>query len=150
MNSTFPLPTGEDRRQRVLLARTLKAIRRRRGLLVREVAARMEMKPRTYEHFESGAGKLSLARIQRFAEVTDSDPYAILMSIAYGEPAFALRCLDNKMMTGAALSILDMNKEAGDDLARLDARVIFTELDGACERLVAEARRRRTPQSGRE
>lgn len=145
----LPLPTGEDARQQALLARTLKAIRKRRGLLAREVAARMGLASRTYEFFEAGGGRLNLARLQQFADVTGSDPLAILMSLVFGDPAFALRCLDNKLMTGAALALQDLNAETGDDLARLDARLIMSEFDAACARLAAEAHSRRGPGSER-
>ena len=40
-----------------------------------DVAQGMNMALRSYEHFESGAGRINIERIHRFAEVTDSDPH---------------------------------------------------------------------------
>lgn len=100
---------------------------------------------RTYEHFEAGGGRLNLRRLQRFAEATDSDPYAIVAGLAFGDVRFALRCADNKAMTVAMMSIQDLNKEVGEDLALLDARRIMHEFDAACTRLAEEARSRRLP-----
>lgn len=142
------LPTDGPKGHRDLLSRILKAIRRRRGLLAQDVASRMAMPLRTYEHFEGGRGRLSLERLQRFAEATDSDAYGIVASLAFGEVAFALRCADNKAMTIAMMSLQDLNRDAGEDLVLLDARQILHEFDAACARLAQEARARRFPPGG--
>ncbi|WP_377355251.1 helix-turn-helix domain-containing protein [Phenylobacterium terrae] len=141
----LPLPADQPSGRRPLLSRILKAIRRRRGLLSQEVADRMGLPLRTYEHFEAGGGRLNLARLQSFAEATDSDAYAIVASLAFGEIHFALRCADNKAMTIAMMAIQDLDREVGDDLALLDARRILHEFDAACGRLAEEARSRRFP-----
>lgn len=147
LNSMLPLPTGDRRDQGALLSRILKAIRRKRGLLASEVADHMGMKLRTYELFEAGGGKLNLIRLQKFADATDSDAYAIVMGLAFGDARFALRCADSKLMTISIMSIQDLNLEVGDDVEKLDARVIMHEFDAACGRLADEARRRRLPRS---
>ena len=139
------LPTDEPQGPPDLLSRILKAIRRRRGLLAQDVADRMALPLRTYEHFEGGHGRLSLLRLQRFAEATDSDAFAIVASLAFGEVEFALRCADNKAMTIAMMSIQDFSREAGEHLPLLDARRIMHEFDAACGRLADEARARRFP-----
>lgn len=141
----LPLPSDDLPAHQRLLSRILKTIRRRRALLAQEVADRMGLPLRTYEHFEAGGGRLNLRRLQRFAEATDSDAYAIVASLAFGDVRFALRCADNKAMTVAMMSIQDLNRDAGEDLALLDARRIMHEFDAACARLLEEARSRRLP-----
>lgn len=143
MKNLLALPTGKDQRHKALLSRTLKAIRRKRGLKTPDVAARMGIAPRTLQLFEAGGGRLNIARIQDFAAATDSDPLAIIVAVSIGDPTFAVRCMDNKFMTAAVLSIADLNGALGEDLALLDARLIMTEYDAAAERLGLEARRRR-------
>jgi hypothetical protein len=112
---------------------------------VREVAARMGMRFRTYQLFEAGGGKLSLARLQSFAEATDTDPWAILVSLAFGDPSFALVCADNKLMTAAVESTRDFQGDWGEDIAKLDPGLVMRELDAAFQRLGAVARSRRFP-----
>lgn len=145
----LPLPNEEAADHAALLSRILKAIRRRRGLRVIDVANRMGLPKRTYESFEDGTGKFSLARLQRFAEATDSDAYAILVSLAFGDPAFALRCADHKLMTATIMSIQDLNREAADHLTTLDARLVMHIMDRACDILGKEARARGSPRPAR-
>lgn len=105
----------------------------------------MGLKKRTYELFEAGGGKLNLTRLQQFAEATDTDAYAILISLAYGDETFALRCADQKLMTAAVMSIQDFNADIGDDLGRLDARIVMQAFDAACSQLAQIARQRGIP-----
>jgi transcriptional regulator with XRE-family HTH domain len=146
VNRKLPLPPDETPEQAARLARVLKTLRRRRGLTTAEVARRMNLKQRTYELFEAGGGKLKLDRIQAFAEATDTDPYAILLSLVFEDDRFALGCADHKLMTAAMMSLQDFSREAGEDLPRLDARLVMHEFDAACGRLLQEARRRRFPE----
>lgn len=90
--------SGDPRKDGELLSAALKAVRRHRGLLAREVARAMNMPLRTYEHFESGHGRINLDHIHRFARATDCDPLGILVSVRMGSPAFAQRTVDNKLM----------------------------------------------------
>lgn len=145
MNQLLPLPAEQPPDDGALLSCILKALRRRRGLLIRDVAARMGMRFRTYQLFEAGGGTLNLTRIQQFAEATDTDPWAILVSLAFGTPDFALRCADNKMMTAAVVAARDFHRELGEDVGKLDPRVVMRELDAAWARLGREARERRFP-----
>lgn len=139
------LPPHDPPDEGTLLSRILKAIRRRRGLLVAEVAARMNMAPRTYQLFEAGGGNLNLTRIERFAEATNSDAWAILTSLALGKPDFALQCADNKLMTATMETVRDFQRVWSADIERLDARVVMFELDGTWDRLGAIARSRQYP-----
>ena len=146
MNRMLTLPETDPSDEGALLSVILKALRRRRGLLSREVAHRMGMAPRTYQLFEAGGGRLNLERLQQFAEATDSDPWAILASLAFGGPEFALLCADNKLMTATMESARDFHREWTSDIAKLDPRLVMHELDAAWRRLGEAARQRRFPQ----
>ncbi|WP_155965848.1 MULTISPECIES: helix-turn-helix transcriptional regulator [Brevundimonas] len=108
-----------------VLSSSLRLIRSHRRMRTVDVAAGMNMALRSYEHFESGAGRINLERIHRFAEVTNSDPHAILAALALGSPAFALRCADNKLATIIAVVLQEFDEEAGDAIIDLDARTII-------------------------
>lgn len=71
---------------------------------------------RTYEHFEAGRGKMTYDKIVRFAEATNSDPVAILLTIPLKSPEFALRCADNKLMTILTIALGELNEELGNDI----------------------------------
>ena len=117
-------PIDRQTQSQVLTA-ALRLIRKQRKLRAVDIADRMNMPLRSYEHFESGAGRINLERIHRFAEVTNSDAHAILAALAIGSPAFALRCADNKLATIIAVVLQEFDEEAGDAIADLDARTII-------------------------
>jgi transcriptional regulator with XRE-family HTH domain len=131
-------PDVPDRR--ASLSQVLKALRRQRGLRPGQVAQAMGMRPRSYEYFESGRGRLNLDRIHRFAEVLDVDPFAIVAALEIGSPRFALRCADNKLMTILIMALQDFDTQAGDDIARLDARSLIGEFTRALDELARRAR----------
>ncbi len=107
-----------------VLSSSLRLIRSHRRMRSIDVAQAMNMALRSYEHFESGAGRINIERIHRFAEVTNSDPHGILAALALGSPAFAL-CADNKLATILAVALQEFDEEAGDAIADLDARPII-------------------------
>lgn len=84
----------------------------------------MGMPLRSYEHFEAGRGPLSLDKLIRFADATDSDPFAILASLIIKRPEFALRAADNKLMTVFMLALEDFNADLKADIAYIEARVL--------------------------
>ena len=106
------------------LARALKGLRRRRALLQPEVAARMALRPRTYEHFEAGKGPLYIDRVHDFARALSVDPHAILMALEIGSPEFAVRCADNKLCTILVMALEDFDEANGDAIAQLDAQTL--------------------------
>ena len=108
-----------------VLSSSLRLIRSHRRMRTADVAQGMNMALRSYEHFESGSGRINIERIHRFAEVTDSDPHAIIAALALGSPAFALRCIDNKLATILVVVLQEFDEEAGDAIADLDARTII-------------------------
>ena len=107
-----------------------------------DVAQGMNMALRSYEHFESGAGRINIERIHRFADVTDSDPHAILAALALGSPAFALRCIDNKLATILAVALQEFDEEAGDAIADLDARTIINTFTKTLKELAVQSVRK--------
>lgn len=100
----------------------------------------MQMRLRTYQHFESGKGGVDLTRIHQFAEVVDADGYAIVIALDIGSPDFALHCLDNKAATVMLVALQRFDRRAGADIARLDARSIIAVIDRAFDDLGARAR----------
>jgi transcriptional regulator with XRE-family HTH domain len=137
-------PSRDTENRRAWLSQSLKAIRRLRGRRMIDVAADMGMKFRTYEYWESGKGPLNVDRIHLFAAVLDADPYAILMAIEIGSPAFAVRCAGNKMITGLTIAMLEFDAMAGDDIAQLDPQLLGKAFAEMCEGLVKQGRERRS------
>jgi transcriptional regulator with XRE-family HTH domain len=124
------------------LSASLRLIRTQRRLKSIDVARRMGMALRSYEHFEAGGGKVNLERIHRFAEVTNADAYAIIAALALGSPAFALRCADNKLMTILMVALQELDEEAGDAIAELDALPIINAFTKTMKDLAAQSVRR--------
>ena len=125
-----------------VLSASLRLIRAHRKMRTVDVAQAMNMAPRSYEHFESGAGRINIERIHRFAEVTDSDPHAILAALPLGSPEFALRCIDNKLATILYVVLQEFNDEAGDGIAELGARTIINTFTKALRDLANQSVRR--------
>jgi transcriptional regulator with XRE-family HTH domain len=125
-----------------ILPQVLKALRRRRGLSAVEVAAALCMPLRSYEHFESGRGRLNVGRVHRVAKVLGADAYAILLAIEMGSPEFALRCADNKLVAILVMALQDFDVAAGDDMAALDPRTLIESFTRMFDELAATARDR--------
>lgn len=124
-----------DDDQRVRLSQTLKAVRRARGRTAAEVAAAMGMPLRSLEHFESGGGRFDFGKVRRFAEALDADPFAILMAVLIGSPAFAARAADNKLAMILLLGLEEFDRDHGDRLARLDSAGVLAEFGETYRRL---------------
>ena len=133
---------AERQSQTQTLSAALRLIRSHRRARTGDVADAMHMALRSYEHFESGAGRINLERIHRFAEVTDSDPHGILAALALGSPAFALRCADNKLATILAVALQEFDEEAGDAIGDLDARTIINAFTKSLKDLADQSVRR--------
>jgi len=106
------------------LSQALKALRRRREMRQPEAAARMGMRPRTFEHFEAGKGPLNVDRIHDFARALNADPHAILLALEIGSPAFAVRCAENKLATIIVMALQDFDEANGDAISQLDAQTL--------------------------
>nr|WP_087575168.1 helix-turn-helix transcriptional regulator [Sphingomonas sp. CDS-1] len=127
--SSIDCPGGRD-----VLAKVTRGIRRKRDLKTSEVAERMGLPLRTYELFEAGGGRLSLDRIRKFAEATDSDPFAIILSVAFEDAGFAIACADTKMALILAMHLQGFYEDRGADIAFLEPPNII----GAFERIFKE------------
>ena len=126
-----------------LLSQTLRAVRRRAGLRAADVAQRMGMPLRSYEHFEAGGRRVNLERIHEFAAATGADALAILASILMGSPAFAVRSSRNKMMLTLMLALQEFDGDAGDDMELLETGVCLAAFSEMFGQLAHEVRRRR-------
>ena len=123
-SSPLELVSGTD-----IVSRALRMIRRKRGLRAADVAQKMGMPLRTYEQFEAGGGRISVDRIKLFAEVTDSDPFALLLGVLFGLPDFALHCADSKLATILMMHLEEFASDRGGDIAYLDPPAIITGFD---------------------
>ncbi len=130
--AAFPAaaPTADNDLE--LLPAILKAIRRRRGMGVSEVAKAMGIGIRTYADFEAGRSHLNVSRIHHFARVVGADPYAILVALEIKSPNFALRCADNQLMTIFVMALQEFDARSQDNIARLDPRTLIA----ACQQFV--------------
>lgn len=133
------MESGDLPVSRAVLSSSLRLIRSRRRLRTLDVAGRMNMAVRSYEHFEAGAGRINLERIHRFAEVTDSDPHAIIAALALGSPEFAVRCMDNKLATILTIVLQEFDEETGDAIADLDGRTIINAFTRTLRELADQA-----------
>jgi hypothetical protein len=97
-----------------------------------EVAARMGMALRSYQHFEGGHEKNpSLERILAFADATDTDPLAILAALQVGDPALAHACADSKLLYVLQIALEDFHARAPEAMAGVEPRLVhmvFTRL----------------------
>jgi transcriptional regulator with XRE-family HTH domain len=118
-------PTADPDLDAALLSQILKAIRRRRGLKVAQVAKAMGIATRTYANFEAGRQRISIAKIHRFSQVVGADPYAILVAVDIKSPSFALRCMDHQFMAMLMVLIQDFDARTNDSFARIDPRMLY-------------------------
>jgi transcriptional regulator with XRE-family HTH domain len=119
---------------REILARVIREVRRLRNLRASELARRMGLPLRSYELFESGRGRLDLERLFSFAEATDSDPFAILLSVPFRSADFAVACADTKLALIMVMHLQGFYQERGDDITYLDPPNII----GGFERVFKE------------
>lgn len=122
-----------------LLPATLKTLRRFRGVRSAEAARRMNMPPRSYEHFESGRGRLNVDRLHDLAALLDADPFAIHAALEIRSPAFATRCAENKLMLILMMNLQDFDSQAGDAIRRLDSLDLIEAFRLFFEKLAAQA-----------
>jgi transcriptional regulator with XRE-family HTH domain len=115
--------------QNALLSQAIRAIRKRRRMRTAEVAAAMGMPIRTYEHFESGTGRITYSRLVAFARATRSDPTAILAALPLRSPEFAVHCMDNKLMLIVFAGLRDLMEKLGSDIELLEPRSLISLMD---------------------
>lgn len=117
-------PNADPRGQAERLSQVLHAIRDARRLRVVDVAEAMGMAPRSYEHFEAGRGRLDFLRLERFAEATGSDPWAIVLEVMLKRPGLALAAMDNKLAVISLLALDDFHDDLGEDIALVEPQVL--------------------------
>ena len=111
-------------------------------LKVEQIADAMTLKPRTYEHFEAGGGRIRLDRIDQFATALNADPHALYCAVMIGSPRFAYRAADNKLMTAFLIGLQEFDQRTGDDIRLLDTMTVMTAFGETFDRLHREAQSR--------
>ena len=115
-------------RLRSEIFRGLRLFRRKR---TGDVAQVLGMPQRSYEHFESGKGRLNNDRVHALAAALEADPYGIFSAIAINSPEFAIRTADNKLSTIFLIALQEFDATTGNAIANLDAYALmdaFTEM----------------------
>lgn len=116
-------------------------IRRLRGLSTRMVAEAMGLDLRNYQKMEKTGRSPKPENVQRFAEVTNSDPMGLALGDLLASPRLALRCADNKIGAWLVGGLADLEAEIGDGIRLLEAAVVLSEFGQAFKNLAAHARR---------
>jgi transcriptional regulator with XRE-family HTH domain len=127
----MPLSSVDLSESADVLSHALRAIRRKRSLKTRDVAARMGMAQRSYEMFEAGGGRITLERLMSFAEATDCDPFALMLAGTFNSAEFAVACADTKLVMIMIMSLQQFADERGRDIAFVEP----PNLIAACQRL---------------
>ena len=122
-------------------ANPFREIRRLRGMRASEVAEAMGVDLRSYQNLEVKLGPVSLAYVDRFARVTDSDAVALKLTIALELPRLAARCADNKLATWILTGLEDLERGLGDAVSKLESAVVISVIDEAVGKLIAHALR---------
>lgn len=122
-----------------ILSEALKAVRKERGMSAREVAAAMNMLPRTYQRFEAGTTRFNLDHVHRFAKATSSDPYAFLISVAIASSRYARNTADNMLSTVLIVGVQKLEQALGDKIRELDTRTLVAAISAMFDALAAQA-----------
>lgn len=122
-------------------ANPFREIRLLRDMRASEVAEAMGVDLRTYQNLEVKVGPASLAYVDRFARVTDSDATGLTLTIALGLPRFAARCANNKLATWMLTGLEDLERGLGDAMSNLESAVVISVIDEAVGKLIAHAQR---------
>jgi transcriptional regulator with XRE-family HTH domain len=112
-------PLADPDAQSHVLAQAIKSVRLLRGRSTADLAKALGLSLRTYERWESGDAHLSFASVIRFAEVTDSDPIALVIAMIIRDPDFAVDAADNKLALMVVMTLADLHGVAGDKLRHL-------------------------------
>lgn len=127
------------------LTAVLRAVRKRRGLTSKQVAARMNMKLRTYQHFEAGCGRFSFPKLRRFAQASGSDFNGLVCAILVGDTNLAAHGGDNRLVSIALFSVKALSARLGERLAIVEPRDLISGLDQAFSRIEGQIREQPRP-----
>jgi transcriptional regulator with XRE-family HTH domain len=130
---------ADETARRKLLAEAVRAVRLYRRMTVAEVAEKMAMPLRTYQHLEAGGGRLSLETIFAFADATDSDGMALALAVLLRAPELAVWSADNKLVTIMMITLQDFRKKAGRDMAGLRPQQLISAFKTMFDDLAEEA-----------
>ncbi len=125
-----------------LLSAAMKAVRRKKRLRSADVAMRMDIPLRTYEHVEAGKGGLTFERLISFGKATDSDPYGLLAALATATPPLAAWVSDNKLAFIFVSILREFAETLGEQMAEVDAMTAVTILSQATTELADKVRGR--------
>lgn len=132
-----PGPPAWDGRSH--LPKALKALRRRRGARVGDMASALGMARRTYESFEAGDVRLTLEGVRRAAVALNADPFGLLAAVLLGSPELALRSADNGLVAALMLALMRFDARAGDKIDQLDWALVSETFERAFRELETAA-----------
>ena len=136
-------------RRRAALARTLKALRRRRGATAQQTAQAMGMALRSFEHFEAGRARINVDRVHKLADALRADPYAIFAAAELDAPDFAVHCADNKLMMILLIALGDFERTCGSAIVHLDPATLLAAFSRTFQDLAEQAHDRAKLAAGR-
>ena len=99
----------------------------------------MGMRRRSYSNFEAGRGPFNPERILAFARATESDPYAILLSIMIDAPALAVHAADNKLLAAFTILLREFHQDVGEALGRIETSTAISAFSSAFKTLADES-----------
>jgi transcriptional regulator with XRE-family HTH domain len=124
------------------LTAVVRAVRVHRGLTSKQVAARMDMKLRTYQHFEAGGGRFSFPKLRRFAQASGSDFNGLVVAILVRDTNLATCGGDNRLVSVTLFSLKALSVRLGESLSVIEPRHAISVLDQAFGRMEDQMRGR--------
>jgi len=115
-------------------------------MLAADVASNMNMSLSAYEKFENGRIRVNADYVYRFADVTNSDHFAIHLAVMLGEPKIALYSSRNHVASALSICLGEACEPFDDWLADVQASDAFTVFSDAFRRLkdLTEQRRKQS------
>lgn len=123
-------------------SKIIRTLRTNARMSMAEVARKMDLTDRSYRRFEDGHVELDPERIYRFAEATGSDPIGIILAVLIGDPEFAFRVADSKLMLLLVTQLEDWNRDHRDDITLIEPNAYLASLSHVLSQLATKARER--------
>lgn len=86
-------------------------------MTVAEVAALMEIAPRTYQDFEAGKGELDLNKIRLFAAAARNDAVGNILALTFEDPDLAIQTMEGKPLSTFWIAFKEFRQRVGARLA---------------------------------